>query len=153
VYATVADVQSRIPEGTFTIGPASSPSEAMVAAWIAADSAWVDATLRWKYTVPVSEAADVAMLAPIVAALAAAKIWAFVGGHNGEMPSAGTELRREALVMLAFDAKRGRSNLVLPSTVESDTGEAAVGQPESTFTDPDADDAIPRMFDLGTDQW
>ena len=83
------------------------------------------------------------------AALVAARVWSVLGGHGGEPPANATELRREAYSLLAYDARTGRAGLVLPNTALVDSGEAGLAQPEGTFTDPDAEDGIPRLFGIG----
>ncbi|MFN3652225.1 MAG: hypothetical protein ACK47B_21820 [Armatimonadota bacterium] len=152
-YATAADVQESVPLQSWTMGADSQPSQATIEEWLEAQSAWVDATLRWKYDVPITAAADLALLKPLVAMLVAAQVWAILGGHTGQEPVAAVTLRRTALSMLVFDPKSGQSRVVLPNSAESETGEAELGQPISSFSDPESDDGIPRLFEIGTDAW
>jgi phage gp36-like protein len=150
-YATPADVQARVPTQLLTLGAGSQPSAAQVTAWLAAASAWIDATLAWKYLAPVTAAPDAALLAPVCAALVAAQVWTVISGHDAKLAANAGELRREALQLLAYDARTGQSRLVLSQTALADSGEAAVNQPEGTFTDPDQSDGAThaRLFWIG----
>lgn len=150
-YATVADVQARFPTQILTINATSQPTTTQVTEWLAQQSLWIDQTLRWKYDAPLTDAEDLLVLKPIAAALVAAQVWGVLGSFGSDAGDVGANLRREALSMLAYDPKTGRSNLVLPDTALADTGEASLGQPLSTFTDPallgeDGLPANPRFF-------
>ncbi|HEU4751967.1 MAG TPA: hypothetical protein VFU47_02585 [Armatimonadota bacterium] len=146
-YATLGEVQAHLPSGIWAPG-AGEPTAAKVQNWLDQQSAWVDNTLRWKYTVPVTDATDQATLGGIVAMLVAAQVWMALGGHSGDDLSGGRSLRKTALEMLAYSQATGQSRLVLPNTEESSTGEAAVMQPLGSFTDPD-DGGAARVFDVG----
>lgn len=152
-YGTTADVQALIPRqllGAGGFGPASQPNQAQVTTWISTQSAWIDSTLRWKYSMPATDSADVAMLTTICAMLVAAQVWSVLGGHDAQVPGAGPQLVKMARMLLAYDERTGRSSLVLLNTSESDSGEATVGQPEASFTDPDSEDedVNPRLFSI-----
>jgi hypothetical protein len=148
-YATVEQVQARVPTQLCQISAESQPSVAVVTEWLDAASLWLDSALRWRYGVPVTDAGDRALLAPICAAVVAARVWSVLGGHGGETPVNATELRREAFGLLAYDARTGRASLVLPNTALIDSGEAGLAQPEGTFTDPDMEGGHARLFSLG----
>ncbi len=154
-YCTLAQVQARIPTQLLELGSTSQPSAAEVEGWIESTSAWIDGTLAHRYGVPVTNAADLALLAPICAALVASRCWGTLSGHSGEMAANGPDLRKEALTLLAYDAKTGHANLVLTGTAASASGEAEVGIPEGTFSDPDTADSVdaihPRFFSVGMD--
>lgn len=152
-YATVAEVQARIPTQLLEIGTASQPTTAQVTAWLTAESLWIDAALRWRYSVPVTDADDLLRLATICAALVASRCWTVLGGHSAEVVANAEQLRNEALSMLAYDRRTGRALLVLPGTSLSGSGEAAVMLPESSFTDPDGDDSVDYLFKAGEDAW
>ena len=148
-YATIDDVQARIPLPLLTIDPSTQPSSSVVNDWLDADSLWVDQALRWKYVVPVTADADITILRQVLADLVASRCWQLLSAHGGELSSPAVELRRQALQSLAYDAKSGRAMLVLPGTAEADTGEAMTGQAVHSFTDPDTDeDATPRFFSV-----
>lgn len=152
-YAAVSDVQARIATQVLTIGASSQPTTTQVSAWLDQQSAWIDNTLRWRYSVPITDADDLSMLKPIAATLVASMCWQVLGSHGGELPSPATELRKEALQMLAYDVRSGRAMLVLPNSAVSDSGEAGLAAPEGSFTDPDDEDETtnPRMFEIGMD--
>lgn len=152
-YATAANVQARIPKQLCEIGPASQPSLSQVEAWLTAQSNWIDRALRWKYVTPITDADDIAVLREICAQLVASQIWDVKGSFGPDQASQGPHLRRSALETFAWDAKSGQSRLVLSDSSLSDTGEAAVMQPEGTFTDPDSedDDVNPRFFKISDD--
>jgi hypothetical protein len=139
-YADVTDVQARVPTQLLEIDASSQPSQSMVETWLEADSRWVDSTLRWKYAVPVTDPADQVILREIVADLTAARCWDVVGGHSAENPAGGAALATRAAQRLAYNRNTGQAMLVLPSAALSDSGEAEVGQPEGSFTDPDSDE-------------
>lgn len=150
-YATLPDVQARIPQSLWTGSPDSEPKASDVQGWLTQVTGWIDSSLRWKYTVPITDAGDLATLRPICADLVAARVWGVIAGHSEEYAKVGRELTKFAREMLAYDSRTGRSLLVLPSTAESDSGEAAIGQPEATFTDPDDCESEPRFFTIGMD--
>lgn len=77
------------------------------------------------------------------------------GGQGQPVPSGGAGLRKAAYQILAYNERTGQSMLVLPNTPESDSGEAAVGQSEGTFTDPDStdEDVNVRYFAVGREDW
>lgn len=153
-YASLADVRSRVPAQLWTPSPRSHPTDEMVLGWLDAASAWIDTTLRWKYVVPVTEAADLALLRPICARLVAAQVWEVIGGHGQDQPSSANMLRKEARILLAYDPgsgmrpSSGQANIVLPNTALAVTGEAVVASPSSSFTDPDEGGAD-RLFSMG----
>src|SRR4051812_34390111 len=107
-YATSSAVQDRIPLQLWEAAPDSQPGLSVVEEWLAADTRFVEAALRWKYLVPVTDAEDLALLAPIVAALTAARVWTVVAAQGGQPTPAGDGMRREALQMLAYSASTGR---------------------------------------------
>lgn len=152
-YAVVADVQARVATQLVTISATSQPSTTQVTEWLAQQSAWIDATLRWRYSVPITDATDVDMLQPICAALVAAMVYQVVGSHSAEGLEIAKQLRRDALEMLGYAARTGdgRSAITLPNSALSSSGEAAVGQPVSSFTDPDVSDNTPRFFEIDTE--
>lgn len=152
-YAALDDVKARIPSQIWSGGPTAQPSEVAVSAWLTATSDWVDSSLRWKYAVPVTDATDLLILQQVVALLAAAQVWDVKASFNPQTGGtiSGAGLRKNAYELLAYDAKSGRSNLVLPNTPESDSGEAAGGLADSSFTDPDACGSEPRYFRIGMD--
>ena len=152
VYATLDDVKGRIPKQIWEAGPSSQPSTSEVTNWLAASSAWVDDTLRWKYAVPITAEADVLVLRQAVSLLVAAQVWDAKGSFNPQSPGTagadtGARLRKAAYELLGYDPKLARSSLVLPGTVESDSGEAAGGLSDSSFTDPDCE-GPPRYFTI-----
>lgn len=149
-YAVVADVQARIATQLLTITATSQPSSAQVGEWLDQQSAWIDATLRWRYAVPITNATDVDMLQPICAGLVAAMVYQVVGSHSAEGLEIARQLRRDALEMLGYAMQdgAGRSSITLPNSALSSSGEAAVGQPVSSFTDPDVSDNLPRFFEI-----
>lgn len=147
-YADVADVQARIPEQMLTIDGDSQPTESRVGDMLDAASAWIDSTLRWRYATPVTHPDDLMLLRPACDALVASQCWHVIGAASPDFASHGKDLRKEAHSTLAFDERTGRSFITLPNTSLSDTGEAAIGQPESTFTDPDSG-GEPRAFKTG----
>lgn len=155
-YGTVPGVQAHIPKqflGTAGFDGQSQPTRSQVSTWITAQSAFIDSTLRWKYSVPVTDTADVATLTVICEMLVAAQVWAVLAGHSAEASATAKELRASALTMLAYSSREGKSYLVLPGTATSDSGEADVMAPEGSFTDPDSldEDVNPRMFTLRTE--
>ena len=148
-YATISDVQSRIPTQLCEIGPESQPNEADVRGWLEQLSRWVDSGLRWKYEVPITETADLAVLTPIVADLAAARVWSVLAGSSEEYAKTGREMERFAKDMLAWNRNTGRMLIVLPSATLADDGEAATGRPAGTFTDPCVRGNQGRLFKIG----
>src|SRR5579862_9463545 len=144
-YASLSDVQSLIPTQIWTASGASQPSDVQVQTWLAQTSRWIDGTLRWRYASMtesdsdpiVSDPSDLLTVQAVCALLAAAQVWDVLGGHAAQEPSSGPVLREQAYRLLAYDAAEGRSYVTLPNTTLSSTGEAALGQPEGTFTDPD----------------
>jgi len=151
-YAEVADVQARIPAQMCTLGTDSQPPQSEVEVWLDATSAWLDASLRWKYMVPVTDPTDRNTLRMLCSMLVASQVWSVIGGHTAQVPGNGPLLRKDALLLLAYDERSGRSNLVLPNTPLAETGEATVADPEGSFTDPDTD-GVPRFFELGRELW
>jgi hypothetical protein len=149
LYATISDVQSRIPTQLCEIGPESQPAESDVRAWLEQLSRWVDSGLRWKYEVPITEEDDLAVLAPIVADLAAARVWSVLAGSSEEYGKIGDRLERFAKDMLAWNRNTGRMLIVLPSTTLAEDGEAAVARPAGTFTDPCGSGNQRRLFRIG----
>lgn len=165
-YASVADAQARIRTALLTIGAGSEPTTTQVTDWLEQWSLWVDQSLAWKYVVPVTQADDLKLLKPVVAALVAAECWGVIATANPGQEDRGPELRAEALAMLAYQPATARqfvpgvgmvavtaraglaekSFLVLPHTALADSGEAAVGAPVGSFTDPDAEGSVPRFF-------
>jgi len=168
-YATVAQVQSCIPTTVLTIGAGSAPSMATVTEWIASESAWMDAALRWRYTVPVTHADDLALLLPVCTGLVLARILDFLTVAGGDLQDAARQERAQALskfvyypgglgtwmaggsaVLLGRDsAAMGRSQLVLPNTALSSSGVAAGRKPSSTLTDPEEEGSNARLFRMG----
>lgn len=148
-YAELEDVQSRIPTQLCELGPASQPSQTDVEAWLAQISNWVDSGFAWKYEIPITAEADLAVLKPIVADLVAARVWSVLAGHSEEYGKIGESLARNARDMLMFNRTTGRMLLVLPSTTLATEGEAAVAQPAGTFTNPDVRGNNPRLFKIG----
>jgi hypothetical protein len=148
-YATLEQVRARVPRQLCALDAESQPDAATVTAWLEAASRWIDATLRWRYRVPVLHPADRELLAPACAALVAAQVWGVVAGGAGEAPAAAAALRREARELLAHDGRTGRAALVLPHTAPAAGGEAALTAPEATFTDPGDPEGLPRLFRMG----
>ncbi|HEY3283072.1 MAG TPA: phage protein Gp36 family protein [Armatimonadota bacterium] len=147
-YCDLVHVQARVPTQTLTIAEGSQPSSGQVMEWVNSDSAWIDATLLWRYQMPAA-AADAGLLKPICAALVASRVYQVQAGADADYREVAEGLRKEALQLLAYDAKTGRSNLVLANTPAATTGEAQTGTPVSTFTDPDVFPSNPRMFSIG----
>lgn len=150
-YADGAAVQARIPTTQLALGTGSQPSMSQVLEWLAADSAWLDAALAWKYVCPVTFAADIALLKPIVAALTASRCYQVMAGTDAAYLELASDLRKEALQLLGYTAQgpnAGRAQLVLSNTTLATTGEAALGQPGGTFTDPDVLGNNPRFFSI-----
>lgn len=152
-YATVSDVQSRIPLQLCTIGPESQPPQSEVENLLTQVSGWMDSALRWKYAVPITDATDLETLRPICADLVAARVWDVIAGQDEGYAKKSERLAKFAKEMFSWEARTGRSLLVLPSTTESDSGEAAVNAPVASFTDPDVETSVPRFFSMGSDQW
>jgi len=152
-YASVADVQARVPRTLLTIDEESAVSDVQVEEWLDAHSQWVDGTLSWRYAVPLTDPESGRVLRPIVALLAAADVWDHLGGHAVEPMAQPMALRRTAHQMLGYQATTGRSNLLLTSATYSSSGEAAVQQPVSSFTDPDSATATDFTFKVGEDSW
>lgn len=155
-YGTVAGVQANIPKqfiGQAGFSAESQPTRTQVTSWVTAQSAFIDSSLRWKYSVPITNATDVATLTVICEMLVAAQVWSVLAGHSAEASATAKQLRESALTMLAYNSREGRSYLVLPNSATSDSGEADVGSPEGSFTDPDStgEDVNPRMFTLRTE--
>ena len=159
-YATVADVQGNIPAQMCTISdgfPPSQPSATLVTQWLESASAFIDGSLRWKYIVPITDATDILVLREACALLAAARVWDVLGGHSAQEPAGGAALRTNAYDLLVYDRKGnanaaippGRSYVELPNTTLATTGEAALGEPMSTFTDPADPMNEQRMFSIG----
>lgn len=152
-YAVIGDVTDFVPSQIWTPAADSQPNEATITDWLTAQSRWLDSTLRWKYTVPITDAGDVALLKPIVARLVAAQVLEVLGGHDPTYSEFSGRVRKVALEMLAYSQAKGQSMLVLPNSGVSDSGEAAVGQAQSTFTDPAETGSVPFAFRIGEDQW
>lgn len=153
-YAEAADVQALVAIQIARFNATSQPTLTQVETWLDQQSDWVDRTLRWRYTVPITDADDKSALNPILAALVAALAWETIGSHNGEMLGIAAQLRRNALQSLAYQssgANAGRSFIVLPNSGLSDSGEASLSIPEHSFTDPDDCDSNPRFFEIGMD--
>ena len=153
VYDSIDDVKGRVPRQIWEAGPSSQPSVAEVTHWLAASSAWVEDTLRWKYAVPVTDETDGLVLRQAVSLLVAAQVWDAKGSFNPQSPGTagadtGARLRKAAYELLGYDPKLARSSLVLPGSVESDSGEAAGGLSDSSFSDPDDSDGVPRLFTI-----
>lgn len=146
-YAEVPDVQARLPEQMLFIDGDSQPSESRVGDMLEAASGWIDSTLRWRYTVPITHVDDLMLLRQACAALVAAQCWQVISASSPDFAAIGKDLRKEAMVMLAYDERTGRSALTLPNSTLSETGEASIGQPDSTFTDPD-DGGDARSFEI-----
>lgn len=146
-YATVEAVQQRVPMPLWEPTPASQPTLGVVSAWLDADSAFVDGALAWKYVVPVTST-DRDLLSQIVADLTAARVWAVLGSYSPDQPNPVRTFREGALLSLGYDVKTRQAHIVLPNTPLSDTGEAAVDAPVSTFTDPNAEGSNPRFFTI-----
>jgi hypothetical protein len=165
-YADVADVQDRIDTAIWTAGAASQPAQATVETLLQSASRWVDATLAWRYVVPITQDCDLVLLRPIVADLVAAQLYEILSASRPDLLDQGRAMRARALTGLVYHpgglgtwlsggsavvvgrelGSMGRSYLTLPSSTLADTGEAALGQPLTTLTDPDAEDGVPRLF-------
>lgn len=148
-YATIDDVRSRIPAQLWAGVPDEQPSETDVRRWLEQLSGWVDSGLRWKYEVPITAADDLAVLTPIVADLAAARVWTVLAGSSEEYAKVGRDLERFAKDQLVWNRNTGRMLLVLPSTTLAEDGEAAVARPAGTFTDPCVNGNQRRLFRIG----
>jgi hypothetical protein len=168
-YATVADVQARVPVAVVTIGGATEPPASEVGVWLNSQSLWIDSVLAWRYTVPVTNAADLEILRPICAALVAAQVYSVRSAVDATLDGKVRELRAEALSALVYNPGGvgtwmeggatvigsksnggiGRALLVLPNTVErNDTAASAGKVPVSTFRRPGTDGAPERRFAL-----
>jgi phage gp36-like protein len=165
-YATTADVQARIPTAVLTIGAGTEPSSATVDGWLTSASAWIDSSLAWKYLMPVTDPSDLELLRPICAALVAAQVFSVLAASDATLDAMVRSLRAEALSALVYSpggagtwmeggatvitskdlSGIGRAMLVLRHTALEDSGEAALDQPLSTFSDPLEDDRQARMF-------
>lgn len=116
-YATIADVQARIPVARLTLGPASEPSAGTVESWLDAQSDWIDASLSARYAVPVTAPMDCALVREACAGLVAARVWTLLDGSGtGLGTGMAAELRREALQLLGYSERTGRSELTLCNT-------------------------------------
>lgn len=174
-YATVAQVQGRLRTGLITIGATSEPSTATVTEWLEEVSAWIDATLAWRYVVPVTDSNDKAVLRRAATALVAGMVLKVLAASGGDVGDDAEALMGEGLtdlvyqpgsvksfvpgvgsVVVAKDAvAAGRSLVVLPNTAESDSGEAAVDHAAGSFSDPDAEEGgvNERLFEIGREDW
>lgn len=146
-YATLDDVQDRLPTQVWEIGVTEQPSSAAVSGWLEAQTRFLNGTLAWKYSVPVTDASDLAVLRQVCAALVAAEVYDLLAMHDpANLSNPARNLRQNAYQQLAYDAKSGQAHLVLSGTALSESGEADVGSPEGSFTDPDAEGSEPRLF-------
>lgn len=168
-YATVADVQARIWTDLLAISDSTQPATADVEDWLCQESHWIDSTFAWRYAMPATEAADRERLRPACADLVAARCWRVLVPRNPGQESRPDELRGAALITLVYQPgsvrpvgsslgrlatdppREGRSFLVLPGTALADTGEAGLGAPESSYSDPDAEGGTERLFSVGMD--
>jgi hypothetical protein len=135
-YATVGDVQARIPTQLWSAGFDSQPTQDQVCAWLQETSDWVDRTLAWKYTIPITDPTDLATLQPIITNLVAAQVWDVLAGTAPQYAETGARLERRGKQALAYNASTGRSMIAMNNTGFSDTGEAVTDFPDSSFTDP-----------------
>src|SRR5438105_2203867 len=136
-YATVADVQARIPAAVLAIGAGTEPSTATVTGWITGVSAWIDSVLAWRYLVPVTDASDLELLRPICAALVASMVYSVRSATDATLDALAKSLRAEGLSALVYNpggigtwleggatvigskglTGLGRAFLILPNTV------------------------------------
>jgi len=165
-YATVADVQARIWTDVLAISDESQPARADVEDWLCQESHWMDSTFAWKYRMPAADPEDRERLRPACADLVAGRVWRVLVPRNPGQEARPEELRGSALVAMVYQPgavrtltsslgrlasdppREGRSHLVLPNTALADTGEAALGQPEGSFTDPE-EEGPERLFGAG----
>lgn len=148
-YAELDDVKPLIPAQVWSPSGTSQPTAGQAELWLDDLSKWIDTTLTWRYVVPVTNDADLELLRPICASLAAAKVLSAKSGFRPDGTPAGAELRREALAMLAYDARTGRSQIALSTALYATEREAALSSPVGTFTDPANDLSSPPPFSMG----
>lgn len=149
-YATTADVQAHLPLQVAALGTQSQPSEAQVSAWLDSISGWIDGSLAWRYRTPVTASADLPLLREACALLVAGLVWQVLGSHGEAPPDGALALRLQAERLLAYQTagpNAGRSLATLTAATLADTGEAALGQPVGSFTDPEGDGA-PRLLPI-----
>lgn len=153
-YAAVSDVQALFPTQILTIGATSAVTSVTVSAWLQDASNWIDATLRWRYMTPITDANDIAILGPICAMLVAARVWNVLSGYSKDVPGNGAAFRAAALADLAYDPKSGRSNLALPSMLLAGDETVEIAIPSTSFTDPSQTsnpDIVQRLFTMAQD--
>lgn len=149
-YASLDDVRSHLPQQIATLDATSQPAAEQVTEWLEAISGWIDAGLAWRYRTPVTDAASLPLLRRACAMLAASLVWQTPAFHGAPAAEGALELAREARRLLAYQESgphAGRSLAALPGATPAEEGEAAVGHPAGSFTDPEYE-GPPRIFVL-----
>jgi hypothetical protein len=115
-YASIADVQRRIPTQTWTASLGSQPDSATVDSWLEAEAQFISSALSRRYVLPIVDSTDLALLREVNADLVASRVWGVIAGHLEEEPHQARALRAAALQILGYNSRTGRAELLLPGS-------------------------------------